>query len=125
MLKFKTTVFRTAFQVTLAFLSKANLIFFAISLQKPYSLQSGSDGVRLLAVKFVETLVLLYTPDPYISSVPPQEPDFGNFFFQTQKRTISWLPAFLHVTGCLFLLLLCYYRCSIQYFMAEGWPCSA
>ncbi|XP_074592779.1 uncharacterized protein LOC141848631 isoform X2 [Curcuma longa] len=60
MLQFKTTVFRSAFQ-------------------------SGIDGVRLLAVKFVETLVLLYTPDPYISSDPPQEPDFDVGF------NISWL----------------------------------
>ncbi|XP_042456319.1 uncharacterized protein LOC122040899 isoform X1 [Zingiber officinale] len=60
MLQFKTTVVHTAFQ-------------------------SGSDGVRLLAVKFVETLVLLYTPDPYISSDPPQESDFDVGF------NISWL----------------------------------
>ncbi|KAJ8476753.1 hypothetical protein OPV22_020480 [Ensete ventricosum] len=49
------------------------------------AVQSGSDGVRLLAVKFVETLVLLYTPDPYISADPPQEPVYGLGF------NISWL----------------------------------
>jgi symplekin len=34
-------------------------------------LQHGNDGVRLLAVKFVETTVLLFTPDPSGSSQPP------------------------------------------------------
>lgn len=35
--------------------------------------QPGSDGVRLLAVKFIEAIILLYTPDPDVSSDPPNE----------------------------------------------------
>ncbi|KAI3939281.1 hypothetical protein MKW92_051353 [Papaver armeniacum] len=31
----------------------------------------GTDGIRLLAIKFVEAIVLLYTPDPNGSSEPP------------------------------------------------------
>ncbi|KAI3857964.1 hypothetical protein MKX03_006178 [Papaver bracteatum] len=31
----------------------------------------GTDGIRLLAIKFVEAVVLLYTPDPNGSSEPP------------------------------------------------------
>ncbi|CAN6200376.1 unnamed protein product [Urochloa humidicola] len=34
---------------------------------------TGNEGVRLLAVKFVEKTVLLYTPDPNIPSDPPTE----------------------------------------------------
>ncbi|WOL01913.1 hypothetical protein Cni_G10632 [Canna indica] len=49
------------------------------------ALQSRSDGVRLLAVKFVELLILLYTPDPYIPSDPPQEPGYVLGF------NVSWL----------------------------------
>ncbi|KAL5995598.1 hypothetical protein ACLOJK_025662 [Asimina triloba] len=37
----------------------------------PIAFQPGSDGVRLLAVKFIEALILLYTPDPNGSSQPP------------------------------------------------------
>ncbi|DAD49378.1 TPA_asm: hypothetical protein HUJ06_000132 [Nelumbo nucifera] len=46
MLKFKGTVYPMAFQI-------------------------GSDGIRLLAVKFVEAMILLYTSDPNSSSEPP------------------------------------------------------
>nr|CAB3459066.1 unnamed protein product [Digitaria exilis] len=49
MLKFKSTVSPMAFQTT------------------------GNEGVRLLAVKFVEKTVLMYTPDPNIPSDPPNE----------------------------------------------------
>lgn len=31
----------------------------------------ASDGRRLLALKFVESVVLLYTPNPSVSSEPP------------------------------------------------------
>jgi symplekin len=34
---------------------------------------TGNEGVRLLAVKFVEKTVLMYTPDPNIPSDPPSE----------------------------------------------------
>ncbi|XP_058110235.1 uncharacterized protein LOC131253301 isoform X3 [Magnolia sinica] len=50
----------------------------------PIAFQPGSDGVRLLAVKFVEALILLYTPDPNGSSQPPPH-EAGNGF------NISWL----------------------------------
>lgn len=36
--------------------------------------QPGSDGIRLPAVKFVEVVILLYTPDPGGSSEPPLHP---------------------------------------------------
>lgn len=37
----------------------------------PLAFQHGSDGIRLLAVKFVEAMVLLYLPDPNSPSNPP------------------------------------------------------
>ncbi|CAM0151620.1 unnamed protein product [Urochloa decumbens] len=49
LLKFKSAVSLMAFQTT------------------------GNEGVRLLAVKFVEKTVLMYTPDPNIPSEPPTE----------------------------------------------------
>lgn len=33
--------------------------------------QPGSGGVRLLALKFVQAVILLYTPDPNGSQEPP------------------------------------------------------
>lgn len=35
--------------------------------------QVGSDGRRLSALKFVESVVLLYTPDPNGSQQPPSD----------------------------------------------------
>lgn len=49
----------------------------------PVAFQPGIDGIRLLAVKFIEALVLLYTPDPDLPSDPPN--DAGSGF------NISWL----------------------------------
>lgn len=49
----------------------------------PIAFQPGIDGIRLLAVKFIEALVLLYTPDPDLPSEPPN--DAGSVF------NISWL----------------------------------
>lgn len=51
----------------------------------------------MLAVKFVETLVLLYTPDPYISSDPPQESDFGkSFFFRHRNGSyLGFQPSYI------------------------------
>ncbi|XP_026660999.2 symplekin isoform X2 [Phoenix dactylifera] len=51
----------------------------------PIAVQPGSDGVRLLAVKFIEAIILLYTPDPDVSSDPPHEACEGMGF------NISWL----------------------------------
>ncbi|KAL6336539.1 hypothetical protein AAG906_025089 [Vitis piasezkii] len=43
------------------------------------SISTGSDGRRLLALKFVESVILLYTPDPNGSSDPPSnQPSEGN-----------------------------------------------
>ncbi|KAF6153639.1 hypothetical protein GIB67_027506 [Kingdonia uniflora] len=54
----------------------------------PIAFQSGSDGIRLLAVKFVEAAILLYTPDPNGSSVsPPSQVSEEN----TVEFNISWL----------------------------------
>ncbi|KAF8394916.1 hypothetical protein HHK36_018855 [Tetracentron sinense] len=66
MLKFKDTIYSMAFQV-----------------YKP-----GSDGVRLLAVKFVEAIILLYTPDPNGSSEPPPRQSLEG---KTEGFNISWL----------------------------------
>lgn len=41
-------------------------------------------------MKFVETLVLLYTPDPYISADPPQEPVYGNYEVLNSEKKISY-----------------------------------
>nr|XP_029120291.1 uncharacterized protein LOC105044609 isoform X2 [Elaeis guineensis] len=51
----------------------------------PIAVQPGSEGVRLLAVKFIEAIILLYTPDPDVSSDPPHEACEGMGF------NISWL----------------------------------
>lgn len=50
---------------------------------KVYSIafQPGGGGVRLLALKFVEAVILLYTPDPNGSLKPPSDEEFN----------ISWL----------------------------------
>ncbi|KAL3536521.1 hypothetical protein ACH5RR_004982 [Cinchona calisaya] len=55
-----------------------------------YSLafQPGSDGRRLLALKFMETVVLLYTPDPNVSSDPPAD---QNSQVNIKEFNISWL----------------------------------
>jgi len=37
----------------------------------PVLLQPGTDGRRLLALKFVAALILIYTPDPNSSTEPP------------------------------------------------------
>ena len=37
----------------------------------PVLLQPGSDGRRLLALKFVAALILVFTPDPNSSTEPP------------------------------------------------------
>ncbi|KAL7225957.1 hypothetical protein ACSBR1_021165 [Camellia fascicularis] len=46
--------------------------------------QPGSDGTRLLALKFVEAIILLYTPDP---KPPPHQAFEGKFL----EFNISWL----------------------------------
>ncbi|PIA32259.1 hypothetical protein AQUCO_04500095v1 [Aquilegia coerulea] len=54
----------------------------------PIAFQPGSDGIRLLAVKFVEAMILLYTPDPDCSTESqPREDSDG----QTLGFDISWL----------------------------------
>ncbi|KAL5550451.1 hypothetical protein UlMin_000627 [Ulmus minor] len=54
---------------------------------KIYSIafQPGGGGTRLLALKFVEVIILLYTPDPNGSSEPPSKE--GNLV----EFNISWL----------------------------------
>ncbi|KAK3128120.1 hypothetical protein QOZ80_7AG0582840 [Eleusine coracana subsp. coracana] len=46
---------------------------------------TGNEGVRLLAVKFVEKTVLMYTPDPSIPSDPPNQVTEGMGF------NVAWL----------------------------------
>ncbi|KAF9596937.1 hypothetical protein IFM89_014516 [Coptis chinensis] len=62
MLKFKDTLYQIAFQ-------------------------AGSDGIRLLALKFVEAVILLYSPDPESSSEPQPQEAGG----KTAGFDISWL----------------------------------
>lgn len=50
--------------------------------------EPGSDGRRLLALKFMETVVLLYTPDPNGSSDPPADLDSEA---NVKEFNISWL----------------------------------
>ncbi|XP_027065650.2 uncharacterized protein [Coffea arabica] len=51
----------------------------------------GSDGRRLLALKFMETVVLLYTPDPNGSSDPPADLDSEGTLASVKEFNISWL----------------------------------
>ncbi|XP_026425320.1 uncharacterized protein LOC113321634 [Papaver somniferum] len=48
----------------------------------------GTDGIRLLAIKFVEAIVLLYTPDPNGSSEPPPHQSSEG---KLEGFSISWL----------------------------------
>lgn len=50
--------------------------------------QLGSDGRRLLALKFVEAVILLYTADPSASSEPPADHAYEGKF---EEFNISWL----------------------------------
>ncbi|XP_009598060.1 uncharacterized protein [Nicotiana tomentosiformis] len=50
--------------------------------------QPASDGRRLLALKFVESVVLLYTPNPSVSSEPPPALDIEGKF---EQFNVSWL----------------------------------
>lgn len=49
---------------------------------------SSNEGVRLLAVKFVEKTVLMYTPDPNVPSDPPREATEGRAFVVFYTKTI-------------------------------------
>nr|GLL24340.1 uncharacterized protein LOC109159142 isoform X2 [Ipomoea trifida] len=50
--------------------------------------QPALDGRSLLAIKFVESVILLYTPNPNVSSEPPSDINAqGNF----EEFNISWL----------------------------------
>lgn len=55
----------------------------------PIAFQPGTDGVKLLAVKFVETTILLFTPDPSVSPRPPplQQSNDG----KSRCFSISWI----------------------------------
>lgn len=55
----------------------------------PIAFQPGTDGVKLLAVKFVETTILLFTPDPNVSPRPPplQQSNDG----KSRGFSISWI----------------------------------
>ncbi|OEL15350.1 hypothetical protein BAE44_0023629 [Dichanthelium oligosanthes] len=52
---------------------KTGTALFAKLLQHLVIQATGNEGVRLLAVKFVEKTILMYTPDPDIPSDPPSE----------------------------------------------------
>ncbi|KAH8955472.1 hypothetical protein BDL97_08G140600 [Sphagnum fallax] len=55
----------------------------------PAAFQHGNDGVRLLAVKFVETTILLFTPDPSGSAQPP--PNQQNSDGVAKGFNIAWI----------------------------------
>ncbi|XP_057983982.1 uncharacterized protein LOC131168510 isoform X2 [Malania oleifera] len=57
--------------------------------EKIYSIafQPRSDGIRLLALKFVEAIILLYTPDPNGTSEPPHQASEG----KSVEFNVSWL----------------------------------
>lgn len=55
----------------------------------PFAFQSGTDGVKLLALKFVEITILLFTPDANGSQPPlPQQ---NNTDGKVRTFNISWL----------------------------------
>lgn len=49
---------------------------------------TSNEGVRLLAVKFVEKTVLLYTPDPNAPSDPPSETTEGTAYVSFHMEVI-------------------------------------
>lgn len=55
----------------------------------PFAFQPGSDGVKLLAVKFVEITLLLFTPDSNGSQLPltQQNTDAG----KSRNSNLAWL----------------------------------
>ncbi|KAH9300845.1 hypothetical protein KI387_012428, partial [Taxus chinensis] len=54
----------------------------------PFAIQPGSDGVKLVAVKFFEITILLFTPDSNGSQPPlPQQNSDGN----SRIFNVSWL----------------------------------
>ncbi|XP_057858531.2 uncharacterized protein LOC131067516 isoform X2 [Cryptomeria japonica] len=55
----------------------------------PIAFQPGADGVRLVAVKFVETMILLFTLDPSVSRQPP--PPQHNNDGKSRGFDISWI----------------------------------
>ncbi|KAJ4971323.1 hypothetical protein NE237_004422 [Protea cynaroides] len=54
----------------------------------PIAFQTGNDGIRLLAVKFVEAMILLYTPDPDGPLEPPSRQAYEG---KTVGFNMSWL----------------------------------
>lgn len=110
MLKFKDKVYSIAFQVNIYFLMKTyNSVFCVLFFTATSFEQPGGGGVRLLALKFVEAVILLYTPDPNGSLKPPS--DEGNEFHQSfsdfaNKTDIPFdIPFYFHQRCFIYLFL--------------------
>ncbi|TVU37100.1 hypothetical protein EJB05_10391 [Eragrostis curvula] len=73
---------KSSWEGLLKFKSAVSLMAFQAS-RSP--LATSNEGVRLLAVKFVEKTVLMYTPDPSIPSDPPDQVTEGMGF------NVAWL----------------------------------
>lgn len=110
MLKFKDKVYSIAFQVNIYFLMKTyNLVFCVLFFTATSFEQPGGGGVRLLALKFVEAVILLYTPDPNGSLKPPSDEgnEFINHFRTLQTRLIIPfdIPFYFHQRCFIYLFL--------------------
>jgi symplekin len=83
LLKFKSAVSLMAFQASPSpfFCNQiTNLLGLHLSHVESLCQTTGNEGARLLAVKFVEKTVLMYTPDPNIPSDPPSEATKGTAY---------------------------------------------
>lgn len=73
MLKFKDKVYSIAFQVSNnLWMLKLNFFAMCDSRWQPVH-KPGSDGIKLSALKFVQAIILLYSPDPNGSLEPPSD----------------------------------------------------
>ena len=76
MLTLKEKIYSVAFQVSNDLMITSTGYHACFDSLQHNVCQTGSGGTRLLALKFVEAVILLYTPDPNGSSEPP--PHDGN-----------------------------------------------
>lgn len=81
MLNFKDKLYAKAFKVSIyLYLYKVKFSFvtwYISNIERQTVHKPGRDGIKLLALKFVEAIILLFTPDPNGSSEPPPHQTFG------------------------------------------------
>ncbi|XP_078445318.1 HEAT repeat-containing protein isoform X2 [Wolffia australiana] len=70
----------------------------------PMAFQPGNEGVRLLAIKFTEAMILLYTPDPSAPSEPPDE-GFSISWVRGSNPVLNVSNLVSEATQCLGMLL--------------------